>query len=79
MDICHVYNTTKEARLAFDEFVWSNAESEYMLLFRNIPYTVVLNGDNHYFMSDYIYSSWCKGRTYMLNDEMFHSGYLIRR
>lgn len=78
MDICHVYDTTRDAWFAFAEFVWSNAESGYMQFFRRIPYTVVLNGDIHYFMSDYTYSSWCKGRTYLLFGELFRSGYKLK-
>lgn len=35
---------------------------------------VLANGEEHYFMSDFSYNNWCKGRTYILENELYHSG-----
>lgn len=37
------------------------------------------NGDLHYFMSEYSYIRWCKGRTYILNGEWYRSDRKIER
>ena len=46
---------------------------------RNCEFSVELDGkDTYYFLSDYIYSKWCKGRTYAMGTKVYHSGYVVR-
>lgn len=36
---------------------------------------ITKTGDIHYFRGEAEYNQWCKGRTYVLNGELMHSGY----
>lgn len=80
MIYAHVFLTEYDARLGFYEF----AESRLALIkcidgncFR--VRMAKIGDDEHYFMGETMYHKWCMGRTYKIDDKLYHSGYPLER
>lgn len=72
----HIFNNKREATYHMSDFFWDNREDiKCVTGYRCL--VEMNNGDEHYFISDYEYPTWCKGRAYMLNGVPYHSGYQI--
>lgn len=74
LTIVHVFNTEKEAYCAFWDEVRVHEESiDYIT---RIPHKMYMScGVVHIFMGADVYYKWCKGKTYILNEKIYHSGY----
>lgn len=65
--------------MALREFVDSHF-NQISHVFADGRREVVLDdGTKHYFMGMDKYLDWCKGRTYMLDGKMYHSGYPCKK
>ena len=73
MIYAHVFMTLRDADLCFRDYlsVWRNIISKI----ENYK-IVMINGDEHHFMSVHNYRKWSKGRTYTLDGRLYHSGEL---
>lgn len=40
--------------------------------------TVMINGDVHYFIPISQWSTWVRGRTYLLDDKLYKNGYEVK-
>ena len=76
---CHVYPSNWHAFVKFDSFCDShNCEVINKRANHEVLIATLRNGEEHYFISETTYNSWCKGRTYMLGQELFCSGYPLK-
>lgn len=77
--IAHVFQTMREAVAEYDDFCDAHND-EIVKVFRDNSTLIVMlkNGEEHYFMSDSLYSNWCLGRTYLWGEELYHSGVYMR-
>lgn len=50
---------------------------EFKVIFRN-PIEIVVNSHHVYIMSEHTYSSWCKGKTCILDGILCRDGYSIQ-
>ena len=74
MIIAHVLSNEREADYECRKFLYDN--SERVITFSKHEKKIFLDGEEHYFMGLHsYYNNWCKGRTYMLHGELYHSGY----
>lgn len=76
---CHTSTTMHLAELEMRDYIELHREDIEKI--SRIPLFVTCkNGDTHYFMSEYIYARWCRGRTYILThplkkyEKRYHSG-----
>lgn len=76
MIIAHVYLTEREATDAFRRDAYEVIDK--IVVFSKYPKRYILNGDDHWYMGKIAYSKWCKGRTYMLDGKLHHSGYIMQ-
>lgn len=76
-DVCHLYELELDAKRGFDEFLRDNA---YEVLFMNELELQIatISGETHWFMGEYKYTRWNRGRTYLLNSKWYRSGYAMR-
>lgn len=73
---CHVYPSNWHSFVKFDSFCDShNCEVKYTMATYEVLSATLRNGEEHYFMSDATYRTWCIGRSYMINGQVYHSGY----
>ena len=69
-----VYKTMRIAQTNFLEYCECNMANIKLTRFRTsyVPFVVLKNNDFILFMSDQIYSTWCIGRTYYDDLEVFY-------
>ena len=73
----HLYVWFKDAVDGRQEYV--NKNKEDIKTINTVKSSVICkNGDVHYFLSRHMYSEWCKGRTYILDGELYHSDYKVK-
>ena len=73
----HVFQTEKDARYGFYEYVepridkvkWIDGSIFYVRMVK------LKTGDEHHFMNETTYHKWCMGRTYEMDGKLYHSGY----
>lgn len=87
MDICHLYKFEKDARQACNDFFWdyyNNQDIENPKIFTDYKKyggcsnKCVIGVNVHWFLSEYTYETWCKGRDYILDGQLMHSGYPVK-
>lgn len=80
MDICHLYDFERNARIGANEYAGKHLNNIKRVAFNNSSLRIwTEDGNIHHFMSIYRYNQWSKGRTYMLDDgTMMHSDYPIK-
>lgn len=80
MDICHLYDYERQARIDAREYAKENCENIKRVIFNNSSLIIwTEDGTVHHFMGGIRYFQWSKGRTYMLSDgTMMRSGYPIK-
>lgn len=62
-----------------DMRLWIDKHRREIIMINKAQYFVVYkDGSRHYFLGEHIYSSWCKGRDYILNGKHYRSGYEIK-
>lgn len=75
----HVFQTMREATWEFRSFVDDYKDEIKRARATPIPMVEVSNGNRHYFMNYYAYKKWCRGKTYMWADTLYHSGLEVLR
>ena len=76
MIYAHVFQTEKDARYGFYEFVEPRINDIKWIDGSCFRVRIVKIGDDeHYFMGETMYHKWCIGRTYEMDGELYHSGY----
>lgn len=78
MTIAHIFEKPIDARMAFREFTYENYERVIRRDKDIKDRCVILNEDEHVFMTANEYSTWNLGRTYMLNGNLMHSNIKVR-
>lgn len=79
MDICHLYRSEKDAREAHYDFVRHACSIDKVpIFFKDDRNQCVVDGETHWFLSEYRYETWCKGRDYILDGQLMHSGYPMK-
>lgn len=79
MDICHLYRFEKDARKAHQDFVCHFRNIDKIIFFKYDRDKCVVDGETHWFLCEYRYVTWCKGREYILDGQLMHSGYPVKR
>lgn len=75
MIYAHVSMLMTTAYVVSKNFI-DNHSDEVKRIKRNGHFIVIMkNGDEHHFLSDVIYDRWCIGRTYMIGDVLYRSGF----
>ena len=75
MTYAHIYKNMRIAEVQFHDFLDLH-EDEIAKTKMGCPHTAILkNGDEHHFMSGIVYDQWCRGRTYMIGDVLYRSGF----
>lgn len=65
------------ANAILPQFIKDN-EEDIVRVIKSAPFRVDFkNGMKTYFVSDYDYPTWCKGRTYYIGGKKYRSGYEI--
>jgi hypothetical protein len=58
---------------------WVDKHKQEIIRVNKAQYFVVYkDGSRHYFLGEHIYSTWCKGRDYILDGKYYRSGYEIK-
>ena len=79
MIYAHIYEYMQNAHYYACRFV-DEHRHEIEKIKRPSRFIILLkNGDEHHFMSWAIYERWCMGRTYMIGDDLYHSGMCVKR
>lgn len=78
MTIVHIFEKPIDARIAFIEFVNENYERIIRRDNDVEDRSVILDGDEHVFMTANEYSTWNLGKTYMLNGNLMHSNFKVK-
>lgn len=76
MIIAHIYPTVREAHYAFEH------DLHYNLLDINkirVDKYQTNDGNEHWYISEWEYPRWARGRTYMLDGIMYRNGFEIKR
>lgn len=73
MTIAYIFEKPIDARIAFREFVYENCDRVIRRDGDIEDRIVILDGDEHVFMTANEYCTWNLGRTYMLNGNLMHS------
>ena len=71
----HLTSDMRKARVLFEAFCQmqqGNIEKARMSFSCEVT---LKNGAQHCFIPNSIYWKWCLGKTYMLDGELYHSGY----
>lgn len=76
-DVCHLYELELDAARGFNEFLRDNV-SEVRFVNKMELQITTITGETHWFMGEYKYTRWSRGRTYLLNSKWYHSGYEMR-
>lgn len=79
MDICHLYKLKKDAIKAHIDFISNVCDIHKVIFFKDDRDKCVVDGETHWFLSEYRYKTWCKGREYILDGQLMYSGYPIKR
>ena len=75
MTYAHVYKNMRIAENEFRDFLDLH-EDKIAKTKRGCPHIAILNnGEEHHFMSGIVYDQWCRGRTYMIGDVLYRSGF----
>ena len=75
MTYAHIYKNMRIAENEFHDFLDLHEEEIAKTNRRCHHIAILKNGDEHHFMSDVIYDHWCRGRTYMIGDVLYRSGF----
>lgn len=76
---CHPFYNMRLACRAFDDFCYTHDDELARTKETHGDFIAILqNGEEHHFMSEIIYPSWCKGRTYMYDQRLYRSGYPLK-
>lgn len=73
--IVHLYDNNKARQKALKDFIYANKDTA--IVFDKDRRCVGTN-ELHIFLTGTEYEMWCKGRTYMLDEKSYHSGYEIK-
>lgn len=76
-DVCHLYELDLDAGRGFDKFLRDNVADVLLVNHKELRITTI-TGETHWFMGEYKYTRWNRGRTYLLNSKWYHSGYAMR-
>ena len=72
---CHTFLYIRAAIAIFQDFCDENKNVIVKTERKGgIMAAVLANGEEHYFMPDAFYNNWCRGRTYIWGNELYHSG-----
>lgn len=75
MIYAHIYEYMRDANYFAYRFI-DDRHDEIEKIKRPSGYIVILkNGDEHHFLSRAEYYRWRKGRTYMIDDVLYRSGF----
>lgn len=76
INICHIFDYEKYAYICFIEFL--NENRDLIKKIDHVKKTVEMkNGEVHYYMGEERYLQWCKGRDYVYDGYIMHSGYIV--
>lgn len=78
MTIAHIFEKPIDVRTEFREFVYENCERVIRRDNDVEDRSVIIDGDEHVFMTANEYSTWNLGRTYMLNGNLMHSNFKVK-
>lgn len=79
MIICHLNEFEKYADFDFIEFMEKHKRDTIQIIYDDRRMVITDDGNEHIFMGGKRYREWCKGRTYMLNGVLMHSGYPFKK
>lgn len=75
MIYAHIYEYMRDADYFAYRFI-DDRHDEIEKIKRPSRYIVILkNGDEHHFLSRAVYDRWSMGRTYMIGDVLYRSGF----
>lgn len=75
MIIAHIYSTVREARYAFERDLRYNSLDINKI---RINYYQTNDGNEHWYISEWEYPRWAKGRTYMLDGVIYRDGFEVK-
>ena len=79
MIYAHIFEYMRNAEYYAYRFI-DDHHDEIEKIKRPSRFIILLkNGDEHHFLSWAIYDRWCMGRTYMIGDDLYHSGMCVKR
>ncbi|MBR3645630.1 MAG: hypothetical protein IKN54_04365 [Lachnospiraceae bacterium] len=77
--VYYVHLTYLQKDAIWQMWDWVDKHRPEITIVNKVRYFVdCKNGSRHYFLGEHIYSSWCKGRYYILNGKHYRSGYEIK-
>ena len=76
----HIYDYMSTAKVEFRDFLYEHEhEIKKAMWLSGDCIAILKNGDEHHFLTEAIYYRWSRGRAYMIDNKLFHSGYPIAR
>lgn len=79
--IVFVSDTCEISRRKADIFIQLLKGSDivdHVRIINKMPFEIIIGGYHLYFMSDSVFRRWCKGRVYIDNGVLCHSGHPVR-
>lgn len=76
MIIAHIYPTAREAHYAFECDLRNNSLDINKVRFNNNYQTN--DGNEHWYISEWEYPRWSRGRIYMLDDGVYRDGFKVK-
>lgn len=79
VDIVFISSTNESARREADVFVKTlKSVGEPCTVSYRTPFKVTVNRRHIYFMGRVTFDKWCRGRTYIVDGVLCHSGYPVQ-
>ena len=71
----HIFEYMRDAHYYAYRFIDEHRNEIEKIKKPSIYIVILKNGDEHHFLSRAVCDKWCLGRTYMIGDTLYHSGF----
>lgn len=69
----HIFEHMRDAHYYAYRFIDEHRHEIEKIKRPSIFIVILKNGDEHHFLSSAVCDKWCRGRTYMIGDTLYHS------